>query len=86
MAEIDKAIEMESETPETEEVDVELESSEEEAPSMDQAISAEEEFYKNLGGNKIEKVIEKMIGKSSKWNFDQCSTNLGREKKSPPSE
>src|SRR5210317_1326213 len=60
MAEIDKAIETESETPETEEVDIELESSEEEAPSMDEAISAEEEFYKNLAEDMSEDVLQRM--------------------------
>jgi len=60
MAEIDKAIETESETPETEEVDIELESSEDEVPTVDEAISAEEEFYKNLAEDMSDDVLQRM--------------------------
>ena len=59
MAEIDKAIEMESETPETEEVDVEIESAEKE-PSPSEMFEAVEDFYKNLAEDMSDDVLQRM--------------------------
>ena len=60
MAEIDKAIVEETETPDTEEVDVELESSDEEAPTIEETISAQDEFYENLAEDISEEVLQRM--------------------------
>ena len=61
MAEIEKAIETEITTPETEEIDIELESTEDETPdTVEEAISAEEEFYKNLANDMSEDVLQRM--------------------------
>jgi hypothetical protein len=59
MAEIDKAIEMESETPETEEVDVEIESAEEE-PTPSEMFEAVEDFYKNVAEDMSDDVLQRM--------------------------
>ena len=59
MAEIDKAIEMESETPETEEVDVEIESAEKE-PTPSEMFDAVEDFYKNIAEDMSEDVLQRM--------------------------
>ena len=61
MAEIDKAIEMESETPETEEVDVELEETTEDGQiQIDEAMSETEDFYKNIAEDMSDEVLQRM--------------------------
>ena len=61
MAEIDKAIEMESETPGTEEVDVELEETTEDGQiQIDEAMSETEDFYKNIAEDMSDDVLQRM--------------------------
>ena len=61
MAEIDKAIETELETPETEEVDVELEETTEDGQvQIDEAMSETEDFYKNLAEDMSDDVLQRM--------------------------
>jgi hypothetical protein len=61
MAEIDKAIETEIETPDSEEVDIELESTGEDGPvKLDDAMSVQEDFYKNLAEDMSEPVLQRM--------------------------
>ena len=61
MAEIDKAIVEETETPDTEEVDVELEdSTTEKEPSQLEMFEAVEDFYKNIAEEMDEDVLQRM--------------------------
>ena len=61
MAEIDKAIVEETETPDTEEVDVELEeSTTEKEPSELEMFEAVEDFYKNIAEEMDEDVLQRM--------------------------
>jgi len=61
MAEIDKAIVEETETPDTEEVDVELEdSTTEKDPSELEMFEAVEDFYKNIAEEMDEDVLQRM--------------------------
>ena len=58
MAEIEKAIVEENETPETEEVDVELET--EETPSISDVADAVDDFFKNLAEDMSEEVLKRI--------------------------
>ena len=61
MAEIDKAIVEETEAPDTEEVDVELEdSTTEKDPSELEMFEAVEDFYKNIAEEMDEDVLQRM--------------------------
>jgi len=59
MAEIDKVIDEEIETPDTEEVDVELES-ETEATPMEELADAADQFYKNIAEDMSDEVLQRM--------------------------
>ena len=59
MAEIDKAIVEETETPETEEVDVELEEDTNQT-TVEEAVSETEEFYKNLAEDMSDDVLQRI--------------------------
>ena len=59
MAEIDRVIEEEIETPDTEEVDVELESETEPTP-IEELASATDEFYKNIAEDMSDEVLQRM--------------------------
>ena len=59
MAEIDKAIVEETETPETEEVDIELESDSKE-PSPVEVAEAVEDFFKNLAEDMSDDVLQRI--------------------------
>jgi len=58
MAEIEKAIEEEVITPDAEEVDIEIEG--EEPTTVDEAISASDEFFKNLAEDMGDDVLQRM--------------------------
>ena len=58
MAEIEKAIEEEVITPDAEEVDIEIEG--EEPTTVDEAISASDEFFKNLAEDLSDDVLQRM--------------------------
>ena len=58
MAEIEKAIVEENETPETEEVDVELET--EETPSISDVADAVDDFFKNIAEDMSEEVLKRI--------------------------
>jgi hypothetical protein len=61
MAEIDKAIVEETETPDTEEIDIELEdSTTEKDPSESEMFEAVEDFYKNIAEEMDEDVLQRM--------------------------
>ena len=60
MAEIEKAIVEEKETPDTEEVDVELESDDSEQSTVEEAVSETEAFYSNLANDMSEDVLQRM--------------------------
>jgi len=61
MAEIDKAIVEETETPDTEEIDIELEDSiTEKDPSESEMFEAVEDFYKNIAEEMDEDVLQRM--------------------------
>ena len=59
MAEIDKVIDEEIETPDTEEVDVEVES-ETEATPMEELADAADQFYKNIAEDMSDEVLQRM--------------------------
>ena len=59
MAEIEKAIVEEKETPETEEVDIELETSES-TPSMADVAEAVDDFFKNLAEDMDDDVLQRI--------------------------
>ena len=59
MAEIDKAIVEETETPKTEEIDIELES-DSKIPSPVELAEAVEDFYKNLAEDMSDDVLQRM--------------------------
>ena len=59
MAEIDKVIEEEIETPDTEEVDVEVESETEMTP-MEELADAADQFYKNIAEDMSDEVLQRM--------------------------
>ena len=63
MAEIEKAIVEEKETPETEEVDVELESDNTDQPTVDEAVSETELFFKNLAEDMSDEVLQRMANR-----------------------
>ena len=58
MAEIEKAIVEETETPETEEVDVELET--EETPSISDVADAVDDFFKNIAEDMSDEVLKRI--------------------------
>ena len=60
MAEVDKAIVEETETPETEEVDIELESENSEESTVEKAVSETEAFFSNLANDMSEEVLQRM--------------------------
>jgi len=60
MAEVDKAIVEETETPETEEVDIELESENSEETTVEEAVSETEAFFSNLANDMSEEVLQRM--------------------------
>jgi hypothetical protein len=60
MAEIEKAIVEETETPETEEVDVELESEETGPTTVEEAVSETEAFFAPLAEDMSEEVLQRM--------------------------
>ena len=60
MAEIEKAIVEETETPDTEEVDIELESDDSEQTTVEEAVSESEAFYSNLANDMSEEVLQRM--------------------------
>jgi len=60
MAEIEKAIVEETETPDTEEVDIELESDDSEQTTVEEAVSETEAFYSNLANDMSEDVLQRM--------------------------
>ena len=60
MAEIEKAIVEENETPETEEIDVELESEDNDQSTVEQAVSETEVFFKNLAEDMSDEVLQRM--------------------------
>ena len=60
MAEIEKAIVEETETPETEEIDVELESEDNDQSTVEKAVSETEVFFKNLAEDMSEEVLQRM--------------------------
>ena len=60
MAEIEKAIVEETETPETEEIDVELESEDNDQSTVEQAVSETEVFFKNLAEDMSDEVLQRM--------------------------
>ena len=60
MAEIDKAIVEETETPKTEEIDIELES-DSKIPSPVELAEAVEDFYKNLAEDMSDDVLPKNV-------------------------
>ena len=60
MAEIEKAIVEENETPETEELDVELESEDNDQSTVEQAVSETEIFFKNLAEDMSDEVLQRM--------------------------
>ena len=59
MAEIDKVIDEEIETPDTEEVDVEVESETEMTP-MEELADAADQFYKNIAEDMSDEVLQRM--------------------------
>jgi hypothetical protein len=59
MAEIDKVITEEIETPETEEIDVELES-EDGQTTVEEAVSETEKFFGNLAEDMSDEVLQRM--------------------------
>ena len=61
MAEIEKAIVEETKTPQTEEVDIELESDDtEESPSLSDVVDAVDEFFKNIAEDMSEDVLQRI--------------------------
>ena len=60
MAEIEKAIVEENEAPETEEIDVELESEDNDQSTVAQAVSETEVFFKNLAEDMSDEVLQRM--------------------------
>ena len=59
MAEIEKAIVEETETPETEEVDIELQT-EETPPSLSDVADAVEDFFKNIAEDLSDEVLRRI--------------------------
>ena len=59
MAEIDKAIEEEVITPDSEEVDIELEG--EEPTTVEEAVSETEKFFSNLAEDMSDEVLAKNV-------------------------
>jgi hypothetical protein len=57
MAEIDKVIEEEMVTPDSEEIDIEIEGEE---PSVTEAFEAAEDFFKNLAEDLSDDVLQRM--------------------------
>ena len=60
MAEIEKAIVEENETPETEEIDVELESEDNNQSTVEEAVSETEAFFTNLAEDMSDEVLQRM--------------------------
>ena len=60
MAEIEKAIVEETETPEAEEIDVELESEDNNQSTVEEAVSETEAFFKNLAEDMSDEVLQRM--------------------------
>ena len=60
MAEIEKAIVEEKETPETEEVDIELEDSRETPPNIKDVADTVEDFFKNIAEDMSEEVLQRI--------------------------
>jgi len=60
MAEIEKAIVEETETPETQEVDIELEEEGSNQTKIEEAVSETEAFYKNLAEDMSDEVLQRM--------------------------
>ena len=60
MAEIEKAIVEETETPEAEEIDVELESEDNNQSTVEEAVSETEAFFRNLAEDMSDEVLQRM--------------------------
>ena len=60
MAEIEKAIVEEKDTPETEEIDVELEGEDSNQTTVEEAVSETEAFYSNLANDMSDEVLQRM--------------------------
>ena len=58
MAEIDKVIEEEKVTPDSEEIDIELEG--EETTTVEEAVNETEEFFKNLTEDMSDETLQRM--------------------------
>ena len=60
MAEIEKTIVEEIETPKTEEIDVELEEEDSNQSAIEEAVTETEAFYKNLAEDMSDEVLQRM--------------------------
>ena len=71
MAEIEKAIVEETETPEAEEIDVELESEDNNQSTVEEAVSETEAFFRNLAEDMSDEVLQRMSNR-----LLECNTSI----------